>query len=165
MAEAPIFIDDTPGVSVLEMRTKARRAAHDGELGLIIIDYLQLMQGSGSAQANGNRVQEVSEISRGLKLLARELNVPVIALSQLSRSVESRSPQIPQLADLRESGSIEQDADIVMFIYREAYYNPETERENITDLILAKHRHGPTGTVELYFHPERLRFMSLDKKH
>ena len=165
MAEAPIFIDDTPGVSVLEMRTKARRAAHDGELGLIIIDYLQLMQGSGSAQANGNRVQEVSEISRGLKLLARELNVPIIALSQLSRSVESRSPQIPQLADLRESGSIEQDADIVMFIYREAYYNPETERENITDLILAKHRHGPTGTVELYFHPERLRFMSLDKKH
>lgn len=165
MAEAPIFIDDTPGVSVLEMRTKARRAAHDGELGLIIIDYLQLMQGSGSAQSNGNRVQEVSEISRGLKLLARELNVPVIALSQLSRSVESRSPQIPQLADLRESGSIEQDADIVMFIYREAYYNPETERENITDLILAKHRHGPTGTVELYFHPERLRFMSLDKKH
>ena len=164
-AEAPIFIDYTPAVSVLEMRTKARRAAHDGELGLIIIDYLQLMQGSGSAQANGNRVQEVSEISRGLKLLARELNVPVIALSQLSRSVESRSPQIPQLADLRESGSIEQDADIVMFIYREAYYNPETERENITDLILAKHRHGPTGTVELYFHPERLRFMSLDKKH
>lgn len=165
MAEAPIFIDDTPGVSVLEMRTKARRAAHDGELGLIIIDYLQLMQGSGSAQSNGSRVQEVSEISRGLKLLARELNVPVIALSQLSRSVENRSPQIPQLADLRESGSIEQDADIVMFIYREAYYNPETERENITDLILAKHRHGPTGTVELYFHPERLRFMSLDKKH
>ena len=165
MAEAPIFIDDTPGVSVLEMRTKARRAAHENELGLIIIDYLQLMQGSGSSQAQGNRVQEVSEISRGLKLLARELNVPVIALSQLSRSVESRQPQIPQLADLRESGSIEQDADIVMFIYREAYYNPETERDNITDLILAKHRHGPTGTVELYFHPERLRFMSLDKKH
>ena len=165
LAEAPIYIDDTPGVSVLEMRTKARRAAHENELGLIIIDYLQLMQGSGSSQAQGNRVQEVSEISRGLKLLARELNVPVIALSQLSRSVESRQPQIPQLADLRESGSIEQDADIVMFIYREAYYNPETERENITDLILAKHRHGPTGTVELYFHPERLRFMSLDRKH
>ncbi len=165
MAEAPIYIDDTPGVSVLEMRTKARRAAHENELGLIIIDYLQLMQGSGSSQAQGNRVQEVSEISRGLKPLARELNVPVIAHSQLSRSVESRQPQIPQLADLRESGSIEQDADIVMFIYREAYYNPETERENITDLILAKHRHGPTGTVELYFHPERLRFMSLDRKH
>lgn len=165
MAEAPIYIDDTPGVSVLEMRTKARRAAHENELGLVIIDYLQLMQGSGSSRAQSNRVQEVSEISRGLKLLARELNVPVIALSQLSRSVENRQPQIPQLADLRESGSIEQDADIVMFIYREAYYNPETERDNITDLILAKHRHGPTGTVELYFHPERLRFMSLDRKH
>ena len=163
LAEAPIFIDDTPGLSVLEMRTKARRANHEHPLGLIIIDYLQLMQGSGSSQ--GNRVQEVSEISRGLKLIARELNVPVIALSQLSRSVESRSPQIPQLADLRESGSIEQDADIVMFIYREAYYNPETERENITDLIIAKHRNGPTGKVELYFHPERLRFMSLDKRH
>lgn len=163
MSEAPIFIDDTPGLSVLEMRTKARRAAHDQPLGLIIIDYLQLMQGSG--RHDGNRVQEVSEISRGLKLIARELNVPVIALSQLSRSVESRSPQIPQLADLRESGSIEQDADIVMFIYREAYYNPETERENITDLIIAKHRNGPVGKVELYFHPERLRFMSLDRKH
>lgn len=163
MAEAPIYIDDTPGVSVLEMRTKARRAAHEQPLGLIIVDYLQLMQGSG--RSDGNRVQEVSEISRGLKLLARELNVPVIALSQLSRSVESRSPQIPQLADLRESGSIEQDADIVMFIYREAYYNPDTDRENITDLIISKHRNGPTGKVELYFHPERLRFMSLDRKH
>jgi replicative DNA helicase len=163
MAEAPIFIDDTPGVSVLEMRTKARRAAHEQPLGLIIIDYLQLMQGSG--RDNGNRVQEVSEISRGLKLLARELNVPVIALSQLSRSVESRSPQIPQLSDLRESGSIEQDADIVMFIYREEYYNPDTDRKQITDLIIAKHRNGPTGKIELFFHPERLRFMSLDRKH
>lgn len=163
MAEAPIYIDDKPGLSVLEMRTKARRAAHEAPLGLIIVDYLQLMQGSG--RDNGNRVQEVSEISRGLKLIARELNVPVIALSQLSRSVENRQPQIPQLADLRESGSIEQDADIVMFIYREAYYNPETERENITDLIIAKHRNGPVGRVELYFHPERLRFMSLDKHH
>jgi len=163
MAEAPIYLDDTPGLSVLEMRTKARRAAHDAPLGVIIVDYLQLMQGSG--KDNGNRVQEVSEISRGLKLIARELNVPVIALSQLSRSVENRSPQIPQLADLRESGSIEQDADIVMFIYREAYYNPETDRENITDLIIAKHRNGPVGKVELYFHPERLRFMSLDKRH
>lgn len=163
MAEAPIYIDDTPGLSVLEMLTKARRANHEHPLGLVIVDYLQLMQGSG--RSDGNRVNEVGEISRGLKLIARELNVPVIALSQLSRSVESRSPQIPQLADLRESGSIEQDADIVMFIYREAYYNPETERENITDLIIAKHRNGPTGKVELYFHPERLRFMSLDRKH
>jgi len=164
MAEAPIYLDDTPGLSVLEMRTKARRAAHEAPLGLIIIDYLQLMSAS-SKKNEGNRVQEVSEISRGLKLIARELNVPVIALSQLSRSVETRSPQIPQLSDLRESGSIEQDADIVMFIYREAYYNPETERENITDLIIAKHRNGPVGKVELYFHPERLRFMSLDKRH
>ncbi len=164
LAEAPIYIDDTPGLSVLEMRTKARRANHEQPLGLVIIDYLQLMQGSGR-NAIDNRVQVVGEISRGLKLIARELNVPVIALSQLSRSVESRNPQIPQLADLRESGSIEQDADIVMFIYREAYYNPETERENITDLIIAKHRNGPTGKIELYFHPERLRFMSLDRKH
>lgn len=163
MAEAPIYIDDTPGVSVLEMRTKARRAAHEQPLGLIIVDYLQLMQGSG--RSDGNRVQEVSEISRGLKLLARELNVPVIALSQLSRSVESRSPQIPQLADLRESGSIEQDADIVMFIYREEYYNPDTDRKQITDLYISKHRNGPTGKIELFFHPERLRFMSLDRKH
>jgi replicative DNA helicase len=164
MAEAPIYIDDTPGLSVLEMRTKARRAAHEAPLGLIIVDYLQLMQGSG--KSDGNRVQEVSEISRGLKLIARELNVPLIALSQLSRSVESRSPQIPQLADLRESGSIEQDADIVSFIYRPGYYEPDNpEHENITKLIIAKHRNGPVGTVELYFHPERLRFMSLDKHH
>lgn len=162
MAEAPIYIDDTPGVTVLEMRTKARREAHNNPLGLIIIDYLQLMQGSG--RSDGNRVQEVSEISRGLKLIARELNVPVIALSQLSRTVESRPDKKPMLSDLRESGSIEQDADIVMFIYREAYYNPETERQNVTDLIIAKHRNGPTGQVELYFHPERLRFMSLDKQ-
>jgi len=163
MAEAPIYIDDTPGVTILEMRTKARRQAHSHPLGLIIVDYLQLMQGSG--KSDGNRVQEVSEISRGLKLIARELNVPVIALSQLSRSVESRSPPRPQLSDLRESGSIEQDADLVAFIYREAYYNPETDRQNITDLIIAKHRNGPTGDVELYFHPERLRFMSLDKHY
>ncbi len=162
MAEAPIYIDDTPGITVLEMRTKARREAHNHPLGLIIVDYLQLMQAAG--RSDGNRVQEVSEISRGLKLIAREMNVPVIALSQLSRSVESRSPQIPQLSDLRESGSIEQDADIVAFIYREAYYNPDTERQNVTDLIIAKHRNGPTDTVELYFHPERLKFMSLDKQ-
>jgi replicative DNA helicase len=162
MAEAPIFFDDTPGLSVLEMRTKARRAAHKNPLGLIVVDYLQLMQ--SARNYNDNRVQEVSEISRGLKLIARELDVPVLALSQLSRSVESRSPQIPMLSDLRESGSIEQDADIVMFIYREDYYNPDTDRQHVTDLILSKHRNGPTGKVELYFHPERLKFMSLDKK-
>ncbi len=164
MAEAPIYIDDTPGLSVLEMRTKARRKHHEAPLGLIIVDYLQLMQASGNH--NGNRVQEVSEISRGLKLIARELNVPLIALSQLSRSVESRTPPIPQLADLRESGSIEQDADIVSFIYRPGYYEPDNpEVKNITELIIAKHRNGPVGKVHLYFHPERLRFMSLDKRH
>ncbi len=163
MAEAPIFIDDTPGLSVLEMRTKARREAHNQPLGLIVIDYLQLMQGSGRNNSD-NRVQEVSEISRGLKLIARELDVPVIALSQLSRSVESRHPQIPQLADLRESGSIEQDADLVMFLYREEYYNPDTDNQHISDLIIAKHRNGPTGKIQFYFHPERLRFMSLDRK-
>jgi len=162
MAEAPIFFDDTPGLSVLEMRTKARRQAHKTPLGLIIVDYLQLMQGGG--KYSDNRVQEVSEISRGLKLLARELDVPVIALSQLSRTVESRNPQIPMLSDLRESGSIEQDADIVMFLYREDYYNPDTERQHLTDLLIAKHRNGPTGKVELYFHPERLKFMTLDKR-
>ena len=164
MAEAPIYINDTPGLSVLEMRTKARRIAHENQLGLIIVDDLQLMQANGNH--NGNRVQEVSEISRGLKLIARELNVPLIALSQLSRSVESRTPPIPQLADLRESGSIEQDADIVSFIYRPGYYEPDNpEVQNITDLIIAKHRNGPVGKVQLYFHPERLRFMSLDRKH
>ena len=160
-----IFIEDSAFIKVNEVKAKCKLLKNEHGLDLVVIDYLQLMQGSGSAKSSANRVQEVSEISRGLKLLARELNVPVIALSQLSRSVESRDPKIPQLADLRESGSIEQDADIVMFLYREAYYNPETERENITDLILAKHRHGPVGTIELYFHPERLRFMSLDRKH
>lgn len=164
MAEAPIFIDDTPGLSVLEMRTKARRAAHDQPLGLIIVDYLQLMQSNKDHM--GNRVQEISEISRGLKLIARELNVPLIALSQLSRAVESRTPPIPMLSDLRESGSIEQDADIVTFIYRPGYYEPDNpEVQNITDLIIAKHRNGPVGKIQLYFHPERLRFMSLDKRH
>ena len=164
MAEAPIYIDDTPALSVLGMRTKARRIAHNQTLGLIVVDYLQLMQANGNY--NGNRVQEVSEISRGLKVIARELNVPVIALSQLSRSVENRTPPIPQLADLRESGSIEQDADIVTFIYRPGYYEPDNpDVANITDLIIAKHRNGPVGKVQLYFHPERLRFMSLDKRH
>lgn len=162
LAEAPIYIDDTPGLSILEMRTKARRAAHEHPLGLIVVDYLQLMS-AGAKSYGDNRVQEISEISRGLKLIAREMNVPVLALSQLSRSVESRNPPHPQLSDLRESGSIEQDADIVMFIYREDYYNPETERQHITDIMIKKHRNGATGNVELYFHPERVKFMSLDR--
>lgn len=165
LSEAPIYIDDTPGITVSDMRTKARREAHQHPLGLIIVDYLQLMSGGGRYASEGNRVQEISEISRGLKGVARELNVPLIALSQLSRSVESRSPQIPQLADLRESGSIEQDADVVAFIYREEYYNPETERKKLTDILIKKHRNGPTGGVELYFDNEKQRFRSLDKRH
>jgi replicative DNA helicase len=164
LEQEQIFIDDKQGLSIMEMRTKARSVAHDHDLGLIIVDYLQLMTGS-SKRATDNRVQEISEISRGLKLIARELNVPVIALSQLSRTVETRSPQIPMLSDLRESGSIEQDADIVMFLYREDYYNPDTERQNITDLIVAKHRRGATDKIELYFDKARVRFMSLDNKH
>jgi replicative DNA helicase len=165
LSEAEIFIDDTPGITVSDLRTKARREAHQRKLGLIIVDYLQLMSGGGRFGGDGNRVQEISEISRGLKGIARELNVPMIALSQLSRSVESRSPQIPQLADLRESGSIEQDADVVAFIYREEYYNPETDRKNITDLLIKKHRNGPTGGVELFFDRERQRFRSLEYRH
>ncbi len=160
MAEAPIYIDDTPGLSVLEMRTKARRAAHETPLGLVIVDYLQLMQATG--RSDGNRVQEVSEISRGLKLIARELNVPVIGLSQLSRSVESRNPQIPQLADLRESGSIEQDADIVMFIYREDKYDDTSDKKGIAEVIVAKHRNGPTGSVNLRFFEKTARFADLE---
>lgn len=164
LSEAKIFIDDTPGITVSDLRTKARREAHRHKLGVIIVDYLQLMSGGGRFGGDSNRVQEISEISRGLKGIARELNVPLIALSQLSRSVESRSPQIPQLADLRESGSIEQDADVVAFLYREEYYRPDTERKNITDVLIKKHRNGPTGTVEMYFDREKQRFRSLDKQ-
>ncbi len=165
LSEAPIYIDDTPSITVSDLRTKARREAHQRELGLIIVDYLQLMSGGSRFGGDSNRVQEVSEISRGLKAIARELNVPLVALSQLSRSVENRSPQIPQLADLRESGSIEQDADVVAFIYREEMYNPETDRKNITDILIKKHRNGPTGGVELYFDRDKQRFRSLDSKH
>jgi replicative DNA helicase len=165
LSEAKMYIDDTPGITVSDLRTKARREAHKQELGLIIVDYLQLMSGGSRFAGEGNRVQEISEISRGLKSIARELNVPIIALSQLSRSVENRSPQIPQLADLRESGSIEQDADVVAFIYREEYYNPESERRGITDLFIKKHRNGPTGHVELYFDKQQQKFKSLDTKH
>lgn len=165
LSEAQILIDDTPSITVSDMRTKARREAHQRPIGLIIVDYLQLMSGGGRFTSDtGNRVQEISEISRGLKGIARELNVPLIALSQLSRSVESRHPQIPQLADLRESGSIEQDADVVAFIYNEDYYNPDTDRKNITDLFIKKHRNGPVGNVELYFDRQKQKFKSLEKK-
>lgn len=165
LSEAQIFIDDTPGITVSDMRTKARREAHQRPLGIVIVDYLQLMSGGTRFSSDGNRVQEISEISRGLKGIARELNVPVIALSQLSRSVESRNPQIPQLADLRESGSIEQDADVVAFLYREDYYNPETDRKNIMDVFIKKHRNGPVGGIELYFDREKQRIRSLDTRH
>lgn len=166
LSEAQIFIDDSPGITLSDLRTKARREAHKHPLGLIIVDYLQLMSGGSRFGSDyGNRVQEISEISRGLKGVARELNVPVLALSQLSRSVENRSPQIPQLADLRESGSIEQDADVVAFIYREEYYNPDTDRKKLTDIFIKKHRNGPVGNVELYFENERQRFRSVDSKH
>ena len=165
LAEAQIFIDDTSGITVSDLRTKARRLHHQHPLAAIMVDYLQLMSGGSRFATTANRVQEISEISRNLKILARELNVPVVALSQLSRSVESRSPQIPQLADLRESGSIEQDADVVAFIYREDYYNPETNRPNIADILIKKHRHGPDGSVELYFDRERMRFRDIDTRH
>jgi len=165
LSETKLYIDDTPGITVSDLRTKARREAHQHKLGLIIVDYLQLMSGGNRFGGDGNRVQEISEISRGLKGVARELNVPLIALSQLSRSVESRSPQIPQLSDLRESGSIEQDADVVAFLYREDYYNSETERKNIMDVLIKKHRNGPTDNIELYFDREKQRISSLDKRH
>jgi replicative DNA helicase len=165
LSEAPIYIDDTPGITVSDLRTKARREAHKQPLGLIVVDYLQLMSGGSRFGGGDNRTQEISEISRGLKGIARELNVPLIALSQLSRSVESRTPQIPQLADLRESGSIEQDADIVAFIYREEYYNPDTDKKSITEILIKKHRNGPTGNVELFFDKDKQRFRSLDTKH
>jgi replicative DNA helicase len=165
LSQAPVYIDDTPGITISELRTKARREAHKQPLGLIVVDYLQLMSGGGKFGGGDNRVQEISEISRGLKSVARELNVPLIALSQLSRSVENRNPQIPQLADLRESGSIEQDADIVAFIYREEYYNPETENKGVTDILIKKHRNGATGTVKLRFDKEKQRFIDADTRH
>jgi len=165
LSEAKIYIDDTPGITVSDMRTKARREDHNQKLGLVIVDYLQLMSGGGRYANQANRVQEISEISRGLKGMARELNVPLISLSQLSRSVESRTPQIPQLSDLRESGSIEQDVDVVAFLYREDYYNPDTERKNIMDVLIKKHRNGPTGGVELYFEREKQRIRSVDTSH
>jgi replicative DNA helicase len=165
LAEAPIFIDDTSGITVSDLRTKARRLHHQHPLAAIMVDYLQLMSGGSRFATQANRVQEISEISRSLKILARELNVPIVAASQLSRSVENRNPQIPQLADLRESGSIEQDADIVAFLYREEYYNPDSGRPNITDILVKKHRNGPVRNLELYFDRERQRFRDLDVKH
>ncbi len=159
--QAPIYIDDTPGISVAEMRSKARRLKSEHGLDLIVVDYLQLMQGRNAE----SRQQEISEISRSLKALARELKVPLIALSQLSRSVESRQDKRPMLSDLRESGALEQDADIVSFLYREDYYDKETENQHITEVILAKHRNGPVGSIKLYFKGEYTLFLNLDTTH
>lgn len=165
LSEAPLFIDDTPLLSALEIKAKARRLQAEHGLGMIVVDYLQLMEGSKRGGNETNRVQEVSDISRSLKALARELKVPVIALSQLSRAVEGRpGTKIPQLSDLRDSGSIEQDADVVMFIYREEYYEPETEKKGIAQILIRKHRNGPVGEVELYFHPEYSRFTNIEKE-
>lgn len=160
LAPMPIYIDDSPGVSVMELRSKARKLKYENEnLGMIIIDYLQLMEGDGSSK--GDRVQEISKISRGLKGLAREIDVPVIALSQLSRAVESRQNKRPMLSDLRESGSIEQDADIVMFIYRDEYYNPDlVEKKGEAEVIIAKQRNGPVGHITLYFNKSITKFTS-----
>lgn len=163
LSAAPIFIDDTAGISVMEMRAKARRLKIEHDLKLIIIDYLQLMQGNTGSGRSENRQQEISEISRSLKALARELRVPVIALSQLSRSVESRTVKKPMLSDLRESGSLEQDADIVAFLYRDDYYNPDTDQKNITEVIVAKHRNGPVDTIKLFFHKQFTKFSDLSK--
>jgi replicative DNA helicase len=162
LSEANIWIDDTAGISTMEMRSKARRLQAEHGVDMVIVDYLQLMQSTAGGARNRNREQEISEISRNLKGLARELNVPVLALAQLSRAVESRQSKVPQLSDLRESGSIEQDADIVMFIYRDDVYNPDTERKNIADIIIAKHRNGPVGEVSLYFQANQTRFHDLE---
>lgn len=165
-SKAKIFIDDTPGITVMEMRSRARRLKSEHGLDLIVVDYLQLMQGSGKKNSSGDRQQEVSEISRSLKALARELDVPVIALSQLSRSVETRQVKRPMLSDLRESGSLEQDADIVAFLYRDDYYNPDSDTPNLTELIIAKHRNGPVDTVNLFFQKQFTKFVgysSLEK--
>ncbi len=161
LADLPVFIDDTPSISALQLRTKARRLHSEHGLDLIIVDYLQLMTGDVRSE---NRVQEVSYISRSLKAIARELDLPVVAASQLSRAVEQRTDKRPVLADLRESGSLEQDADVVMFIYRDELYHPDTEKQHIADIIVAKHRNGPTGTVQLFFRNRLAQFLDAETR-
>lgn len=160
LAEAPIYIDDTPGISPMEMRAKCRKLKLEKGLGLIVIDYLQLMSGNGRTES---RQQEISEISRALKALAREMEAPVVALSQLSRAPEARADHRPMLSDLRESGAIEQDADVVMFLYRDEYYHPDSEAKNQAELIIAKQRNGPTGTVHLGWLGQYTKFVNLQK--
>ena len=162
LAEAQIYIDDTPGISVTEIRAKCRKLKLEKGLGMVVIDYLQLVQGTN--RRSGTREQEISEISRSLKILAKEIGVPVIALSQLSRAVEQRPDHRPMLSDLRESGAIEQDADIVMFLYRDDYYNQDSEKKNIAEVIIAKHRGGSTGTVELLWLGSYTKFVNLEKR-
>ena len=162
LSESEIYIDDTPGISVMEIRTKCRKLKKEKKIGLVVIDYLQLVQGSN--KRIGSREQEISEISRSLKILAKEINVPVIALSQLSRAVEQRPDHRPMLSDLRESGAIEQEADIVMFLYRDDYYNKESEKKDIAEVIIAKQRGGSTGTVELLWMGNYTKFVNLEKR-
>ena len=164
LSEAEMYIDDTPGISITEIRAKCRKLKLEKNIGLVVIDYLQLVQGSG-IKRNGSREQEISEISRSLKILAKEINVPVIALSQLSRAPEQRPDHRPMLSDLRESGAIEQDADIVMFLYRDDYYNEDSEKKNVAEVILAKHRGGSTGTVDLAWLSNYTKFASLEKRY
>ena len=161
LGEAPLYIDDNPNLTIMEVRAKARRLkSRLGNLGLVVIDYLQLMSGRNSAE---NRQVEVSEISRGLKILARELEIPVVALSQLSRNLEMRADKRPMLADLRESGSLEQDADVVMFLYRDEIYNPESPERGTAEVIISKHRNGPTGKTDLAFLDHYTRFANMAK--
>ena len=189
LEKIPLYIDDTPGLNINSIRTRARRLKRNKGLGCIVIDYIQLISGTGSKRSEGNRVQELSEISRGLKILAKELNLPVIALSQLNRGVEQRDDKRPVMSDLRESGSIEQDADIVMFVYREHYYlqNEEPQQkpsetpehlqkrmeewearkratQNVAEVIIGKQRHGPTGTVQLFWNGDYAQFGNLAKE-
>ena len=162
LSEAEIYIDDTPGINVTEIRAKCRKLKLEKNIGMVVIDYLQLVQGSN--KRNGSREQEISEISRSLKILAKELNVPVIALSQLSRAAEQRPDHRPMLSDLRESGAIEQDADIVTFLYRDDYYNKDSEKKDIAEVIIAKHRGGSTGTVELLWLGSYTKFVNLERR-
>ena len=162
IGNSKLLIDDTPGISVMELRSKCRKIKLEHGLDLVMIDYLQLMSGSG--KGNDNRQQEISDISRSLKALARELKVPVIALSQLSRACETRTDHRPMLSDLRESGAIEQDADVVMFLYRDDYYNKDTDTPNVAEVIIAKQRNGPIGTVNLGWKPELTRFVNLARE-
>lgn len=162
LSQAPIYIDDSPGINSMELRSKARRLKMERGIGLVVLDYLQLMSGRGRVE---NRQQEISEISRSLKALARELKVPVVALSQLSRAPEARAGHKPMLSDLRESGAIEQDADVVAFLYRDEYYNPDSDKKNIAEVIIAKQRNGPTGTVELVWLGQFTKFAGYDRVH